>query len=425
MTEAVELAWHVREGLLGLVLALPGEVRYRNDEDGTELVTIATVAADGASLTFTTPLLRRYDPPTVTLNANVAAATHGEAVSEMFEGGDATRTFQRFALKQTPLTYVASSATPSGVLSTLRVWVDEVEWHEVPWLYGRGPGERVFITRQDGEGATWIQFGDGVTGARLPTGQRNVRAEYRRGIGAAGIVKAGQIDLLLTRPAGLKEVVNPLPSADGKDPEVLADARRNAPLTVLTLDRVVSLRDFEDFARAFAGVYKARATWTWFNHTRGVFLTVAGFQGGAVSVAGRRQLKDALAAWGDPFVPVAVENHEPASFRTGLRVKVDRDREAARVLRAVDGALRSAFTFEERDLGQPVTLAELTAAAQQMPGVVAVQVAALYRSGTAPAALLPERLPSRAPLPGERGTVLAAELLTLAPGPLDVLEELA
>jgi hypothetical protein len=421
------LTWFVvvEEGQLGLVLALPGQVRYRNDEDGTELVTIAAVAEDGSSLTLDAPLARRYDPATVTLNANVAAATHGESVSEVFEGGDATRTFQRFALKQTPLTYVASAASPSGVRSTLRVWADEVEWHEVPWLYGRGPRERVFITRQDGEGKTWIQFGDGLTGSRLPTGQRNVRAEYRRGIGSAGIVKAGQIDLLLTRPAGLKEVTNPLPAADGKDPEVLADARRNAPLTVLTLDRVVSLRDFEDFARAFAGIYKARATWSWFHHTRGVFLTVAGFEGGAVSVAGRRKLKDALAAWGDPFVPVAVESHAAATFRAGLRVKVDRDREAALVLRAVNEALRRAFSFEERDLGQPVTLAELTATAQRVPGVVAVQVAALYRSGTAPAALLPERLPCRAPLPGERGTVLAAEILTLAPGPLDLLEELA
>jgi hypothetical protein len=415
----------VEEGQLGLLLGRPGQVKYRNDEDGTELVTIASVGADGKSVTFGTPLLRRYDPPTVTLNANVAPATHGETVKEVFEGGDATRPFQRFALKQTPLTYVSSTATASGIRSTLRVWVDEVEWHEVPWLHGRGAEERVFVTRQDGEGKTWIQFGDGRTGSRLPTGQRNVRAEYRRGIGASGIVKAGQVDLLLTRPLGLKEVVNPLPSADGKDPEALADARRNAPLTVLTLDRVVSLRDFEDFARAFAGVYKARATWTWFHHTRGVFLTVAGFQGGPLSVAARQTLKDALAKWGDPFVPVAVENHDPASFRTGLRVKVDPDREKDLVLRAVEAALRGAFAFEERDFGQAVTLAELTAAAQRVQGVVAVQVAALYRSGTAPTADLPERLPARAPLPGERGNVLPAELLTLAPGPLDLLEELA
>jgi predicted phage baseplate assembly protein len=358
------------------------------------------------------------------VNANVAEATHGETVKETFEGGDATRAFQRFALQQTPLTYVAAT-TPGGIRSTLRVWVDEVEWHEVPWLYGRGPKDRVFVTRQDGQGKTWIQFGDGVTGARLPTGQRNVRAEYRRGIGAEGILKAGQINLLMSRPLGLKEAVNPLPSADGKDPEVLEDARQNAPLTVLTLDRVVSLQDYEDFARAFAAIYKAQATWTWFHHTRGVFLTVAGFQGGEVSLAGRQKLREALAQWGDPFVPVAVESHEAITFRTGLRVKSDPDREAPMVLGAVEKALRNAFSFEKRSLGQPVTLAEVTATAQAVPGVVAVQVARLYRSGDPdPAAGLSAPLPSRAPQPGERGVVLPAELLTLDPAPLDLLEEL-
>lgn len=414
----------IQDGHSGYIRALPGQVRYRNDEDATELVTIAAVDPDGRSIRIDPPLAYRYDPPSVTLNANIAQATHGETVKEIFEGGDATRAFQRFGLKQTPLTYVAAT-TPSGTRSTLRVWADDVEWHEVPSLYGRGPNDRVFVTRHDGEGKTWIQFGDGVTGARLPTGQRNVRAEYRRGIGAEGIVKAGQINLLLTRPAGLKDAVNPLPSADGKDPEVLEDARGNAPLTVLTLDRVVSLQDYEDFARAFAGIYKAQGTWTWFRHTRGVFLTVAGFAGTDVSLEGREKLRSALAKWGDEFLPIAVENHAPVTFRTGLRIKTDPDREAAKVLEAVDRALRNAFSFDARSFGQAVTLAEVMAVAQGARGVVAVQVAKLYRTGGSNSkAGLSAPLRSRAPQPGERGKILPAELLSLDSAPFDLLEEL-
>ncbi|HEX6668696.1 MAG TPA: hypothetical protein VF061_04015, partial [Gemmatimonadales bacterium] len=139
----------VQDGLLGFVFALPGQVRYRNDEVGVELVTITSVAADRRSVTFDPPLAQRYDPPSVTLNANLAESTHGESVRETFAGGDATRVFQRFPLQQTPLTYVPAT-TPSGVRSTLRVWVDEIEWHGVSSLYGRGPNDRVFITRRDG-----------------------------------------------------------------------------------------------------------------------------------------------------------------------------------------------------------------------------------------------------------------------------------
>ena len=35
----------------------------------------------------------------------------------------------------------------------------------------------------DDDGRTTVQFGDGISGARLPTGVENVRAVYRKGSG--------------------------------------------------------------------------------------------------------------------------------------------------------------------------------------------------------------------------------------------------
>ena len=96
--------------------------------------------------------------------------------------------------------------------------------------------------------AGWsVQFGDGVHGARPPTGQTNVRATYRKGLGRAGMVAAGQISQAIDRPAGLKGVANPDPSLPAAPiPTRPTDARRSAPLHVLTLDRVVSLQDYQD-----------------------------------------------------------------------------------------------------------------------------------------------------------------------------------
>jgi hypothetical protein len=423
--ESGDLLYHVVRDGLPATLTAGTETVARADEDEAELAVIASVDVDGKGITLKDPLIWSYDPPSVRVNANVASATHGETVKEVFEGGDARQVFQRFPLKQTPITYV-SATTPSGTASTLRVWVEEVEWHEVPFLYGHGPRDRVFITRSDGDGRTWIQFGDGVTGARLPTGARNVRAEYRRGVGAAGNLDAGQINLLMSRPLGLKDAANPLPSSDGKDPEALDDARTNAPLTVLTLDRVVSLQDYEDFARAFAGVAKAAATWSWFGQSRGVFITVAGAAGGQISVEGRQTLRDSIAAWGDPYVPVAVENHTAVRFLTGLRVKVDPDHQVSLVLEAVEAALRDAFSFARRSFGDDVSSAEVAAVAQAVAGVVAVQVARLHRSDDADTeAGLTAPLLAGAPLPGERGSILPGELLTLDPAPLELLEEMS
>src|SRR5262249_37618403 len=159
--------------------------------------------------------------------------------------------FQRFALRQPPLTYVTAS-TPSGAETTLEVRVNDVLWHEVPSFFDHTSEERIYVTTLDDNGKTTVIFGDGTTGARLPTGQEDIKATYRKGIGLGGLVKADQLTQLMARPLGVKGGTNPLPPGGAADPEQLAQARDNAPLTVLTLGRVVSLKDYEDFARAFS-----------------------------------------------------------------------------------------------------------------------------------------------------------------------------
>src|SRR5258708_14772335 len=106
-----------------------------------------------------------------------------------------------------------------------------------------------------------VKLGGGVTGRRLPRGRGNIVAKYRQGIGVAGNVAALALRTLLDRPVGLKNVSNPAPAGGGAEPESLGQTRDNAPNTVRTFGRVVSLEDFEDAAREFAGGSKARASW--------------------------------------------------------------------------------------------------------------------------------------------------------------------
>jgi predicted phage baseplate assembly protein len=355
-----------------------------------------------------------YVRKTVTIYANIAPATHGETVQDVLGSGDASQRFQRFTLRQPPLTYI-SAKTPSGAESTLQVRVNDLLWHEAPAFFGRGPQERVFITRRSDDGQTTVEFGGG---ARLPTGQENVRATYRRGIGVQGLVKADQLSLLMTRPLGVKGVTNPLPSDGADDPESLADARENAPLTVLTLDRVVSLQDYEDFAGAFAGIGKALATWTWNGRTRAVFVTVAGPNGADVSADSNENLLGAMQKAGDPHVALVVASYRKALFRIVASVKIDANYLPEKVLVAVEQTLRVAFSFEARGFGQPVAMSEIIAAIHAVPGVVAVDVNALHRS-LKPAALN-DRLIAELPQTGAKGSAQSAELLTLDPGPLEL-----
>src|SRR5262245_61283861 len=402
----------------GQKVILTGERDDLKGVTSSELLTIKEVIIEKGFtvLVFKTALAGRYVRRGVTINANVARSTHGEPAQETLGGGDAAQAFQRFTLRQPPLTHT-SAPTPSGTASTLQIRINDLLWREAPSLYGHGPDERIFITRLGDDGKTTVQFGDGVTGARLPTGQENMRATYRKGIGRGGLVKAEQISLLLTRPLGVKGVINPLAGAGADDAEALEDVRRNAPLTIMTLDRIVSLKDYEDFARAYAGIAKALATWTWNGHARGVFVTVAGPDGDEVKADSDlyKNLLDAMRLAGDPYVPLRVQSYAKAFFRLAARVKTHPDYLPEKVLAAVEQALRERFSFDARQFGQPVALSEVVAVMQSPPGVVAVDVDKLYRFDGTPAGLH-ARLPAAAPQAGAEGTVAAAELLTPDPG---------
>ncbi|MBS0181077.1 MAG: putative baseplate assembly protein [Nitrospira sp.] len=405
----------------GRWVAVTGERDDLSGVQASEVRRLADVTLEEGftTLTFQTALAHPYVRATVRISGNVAAATHGESRSELLGSGDGRVLFQQFVLRQPPLTYV-SAPTPSGGQSTLEVRVNDQLWEEVATLYGHGPTEHIYVTRRDDNGKTTIQFGDGVTGARLPTGRQNVRATYRQGIGASGLVKAVQLNLLMTKPAGVREVTNPVDAAGAADPETLEDIRRNAALTLRTLDRIVSLQDYQDFAAAFSGVSKALATSTWTGHRRGVLLTVAGTGGAVVKETGSvySNLVRAIQDVGDPLVPVQVASYRPAFFKAGAKIIPASGYSAELVLSAVQERLRESFSFQSRDFGQPVALSEVLTVIHRVPGVQAAQLTQLYRVDDPTAPSLQTELPAMAPQSGSGAGSLGAELLTLDASPL-------
>jgi hypothetical protein len=360
------------------------------------------------------PLAYAYDRATCNVAANVARATHGEAVAEALGSGNAGTEWPRFSLRQPPLTYVPQPASTSGVESTLEVRVDQLKWTEVPTLYGHRPHERVYTTRRHDDGTTEVQFGDGITGARLPTGRENVKAAYRKGIGVEGNVRAGQLSLLMTRALGLRSVLNPIAATGGQEPQEMADARENAPLTLLTMGRIVSLRDYRDFARGYAGVGKAHAVWTWDAGRRGVYVTVAGVDGASIPTGStiRTGLVTSLSTFGDAHVPARVVSHRAVPFHVQAVVHCHPDYLPDLVRAAVEAALAERFGFAAQKFGERVALSHVEAVMQGVAGVAWVEVTALHRDD-APSTREPW-LPAAAPEAGaDANTLQGAELLTI------------
>jgi hypothetical protein len=395
-----------------------------SDPPAGEAAVVSTVQVSASvpnvvTLSLESPLAGIYDATTLAVNANTVAATNGETQNEIMGSGDATNPALEFTLKQSPLTYVSSTLN-HGAVSTLQVWVNNLQWHEVDNFLASLPTDRVFITQTDSKQNVTVQFGDGIEGERTPTGQMNIRAVYRKGIGSGGNLQSGQLSQALDRPQGLSSVTNPGPATGGADPATAADARASAPLQVLTLGRVVSLEDYQNYALAFGGIAQALATWTWSGRTRGVFLTVAGANGDVFQPDDLTltNLRKALWSVGNPHVPIQVMSYNPVPFEVGANVRIDlTDYDPTQVLAQVWQTLSTSFSFAERQLGQGVAQSEVIEFIQQTPGVVAVQLTAFNRQGQAPTVngALRTVLLAASPAAGQTGAPQGAEMLMIDP----------
>jgi hypothetical protein len=378
---------------------------------------------DTTTLQLVAPLTYCYDRSTVAVNANVAPATAGLTVAEIGGGGDASQANQSFTLKQSPLTYVLDPNSPTGSSPTMTAQVSGLTWTPVPSLFDAGPQDRVYALSQGGDGSTTVRFGDGIKGARLPTGQNNVRFSYRQGLGTAGNLRAGQISMLLTRPAGVTSATNPSPSTGGQDPEAIDDARGNAPFHLLTLDRAVSTQDYADFAATYAGIAKAYSVWIGSGPARGIHVTIAGPGGSTFEPtdATVKALGQSLRQFGDARLPITVQSFGKPTFTLAATVKVADDADPAVVLPAVVAVLRGRYAFATTEFGAPITLDGVYATMQAVSGVVAVSISRLYRIDTGPLTNEPSvRLLAQLPSVQPDGSVSPAELLTLDPGPLQI-----
>jgi hypothetical protein len=326
-------------------------------------------------LTLANSLAYKHNSTSITIYGNVANATHGQTVGEILGDGDGSQTFQSFTLHQKPLTYV-SAATPEGVRSTLVVRVNEVEWDKAPDLASLGPVDHGYITQTDDSDQTKVIFGNGGHGSRVPTGSANIKAVYRYGIGAVGNVQAGQISQLASHPQGAQGVINPLPASGGADRDSIVQARSNTPVAVMALDRLVSVQDYADFSRNFAGIGKSSAARLTDGRRLVVHVTIAGAEDVPIDPTSNlyQNLVQALLQFGDPYLPIQVALRKLKLLVISARIEILPDYQWESVEPEVRDALLGAFGFDQRNLGQSAFLSEAISIIQQVEGVSYVDV---------------------------------------------------
>jgi len=330
------------------------------------------------ALDFTPALPAPIEAKDAVLLGNIARAGHGETqMDEVLGDGDGGQVFQAWSLGKPDLSRRPSARSVAGE-AELTVLVDGVRWDEADSLFGKAKDAPVYTLREQEDQKTLVRFGDGRTGARPPSGRGNVVARYRKGLGLAGLVEPGKLTILLTRPPGLRDATNPAAAEGGADPEAIDQARQNAPVSVRTFGRIVSLDDFSWLATASGEIAKAKATWVWRGLDRSVHLTVAAQGGGDLSVQAMGRLHAALTAARDPNHTLLVGN----ALRVPIRIKAKlvvlpafvRDD----VLAAARAALLAHFSFASTELGRPLHASQVITVLQATTGVDGVDLDALH-----------------------------------------------
>jgi hypothetical protein len=273
----------------------------------------------------------------------------------------------------------------------LKVYVGGRLWQPVPSLFTAGPRDEVYIVREDEAGDSHVQFGDGKSGVRLPSGVDNVIALWRTGVAAFGPVEPGTTPSPGNRLDGLDAVQLPGVISGGEEAESGARARVSAPGKVQALGRLVSIADFETEARAIPGVTTATAAWRLAGGVPAMVITVlmdggrqAEFENVRAIIATANQQR------GMSRFPIVVNAGHREYFCLEIEVSLDPVLRSEAVIAYVKAALQVGGLGDGevdgrggRCLGERVYATSIEGIVQNVPGVRWVRVLALSKLGAA------------------------------------------
>ena len=352
------------------------EVTYTGAlEAGVEEVDATDEAAPAVVLDLAVPLKEPdgFTLGNAVLRGNVVLAGHGEGKPEKVLGsGDAARSNQRFVLEEEGISFVADATQPSGVRADITVRVEGRGWQQVANLRDSGPADAHYAVRMTEDGYLAVDFGDGRHGRRLPTGGNNVRIGFRVGAGLSGNLPEGSL-VKAARPHRLvKSVRQPSGATGGNDMEDVRSLKENAPASVLTLERAVSVGDLGHLAARQSSVWQARAfsVRTDFSRRESVRVVVVPAGGGELGSPLKESLRKTLQAHTLPGVDVRISAARTISFDAHVTVRVkSAEFDPEQVMDSVRQALLDSFSLERRRLGQDLFLSEVYQVVEGIQGV--------------------------------------------------------
>jgi len=348
---------------------------------GTVIPAGTTVYSSGASpVSYTTD-------SSVTLSSTIGGTvsttvTQGVIVTNESVGQSDGTANQSFPLAHTGV--MPGSASSSLVTLT----VDDVLYSRVSstTIIDYSSTDLVYFVNTDGNGTTYVIFGDGVSGI-IPKNGGSIKVTYRYSDvpGSVGNIPASSITSFdTTTLTGVSATVtNTLAFSGGADLETTDSIRINAPLALRTLNRAVSLMDYESLALTQSGIAKANAIASSF---ASVSLFLAGSSGASVSAAQCASIKTYLSSKIPPGTTLTVSSFTQAYPYVTLTVNVDPQYNAAAIQAQVTDALKKLFDYSTTSFGQVIPEGTIFSTCLSIYGVNSVTISDMEKLPASPAA---------------------------------------
>jgi len=215
----------------------------------TQIATSAVANSTTSQIIFETSAPLTLQPGT---NATVSATQGYTVANEEVTTSSTGTPYQTYAL-----------SNPS-VISISSVTINGVAYQQVGYLIDYSGDAAVYSVTTDANNVTYIQFGDNVAGRIPPTGSP-IYVTYRVGGGVIGNVATSTIKYitywpgLSQIPVGITVINDSTAATGGADAESTDSIRVNAPLSIRSVNRAVSLADYANLAVQVNGVSKAIA----------------------------------------------------------------------------------------------------------------------------------------------------------------------
>jgi len=341
------------------------------------LTQVATTASStsGTQIIFETNTAVTVPAKSGTVNGQAdVACTQGYTVTNEPVGISTGEINQVWALANSPL-----------IQGSLSVTAGVVPYTQVPYLIDYTNYDPVFSVYTNAAGTSYVLFGDNISG-RVPDANAALTATYRVGGGATGNVAIGAIKSVLTNSTSGLSVTNLVAASGGADQESTDSIRANAPLSLKSLNRAVSLADYASLVKS-AGVAKANAIADVYSSVT-VFFAPYGDSGVQVDGVTPSTIFNNLAATVKTFLIGKIPANTTVTFQPPSYVPVNISANitvlpqyrSSLVTTAVNSVLASLLAFDNVSFADKITLNDVTKAINSVSGVGYTQVTRLVRN---------------------------------------------